>query len=103
MQRTFKLTAKTQADGAQTMSLAGYERAQIHQLQVDLSAVPTDGELDVAIRTPGATDYNSIGTVDLVNGPYVVYFEAYCDSVQVTPTDFDAGKTYTASLFCLQV
>jgi hypothetical protein len=103
MQRTFKLIAKTQANGVQTMSLSGYERAQIHQVQVDLSAIPANGTLDIAIRTPGAENYNSIGDVDLVNGPYIVYFEAYCDAIQFTPTDFDLDKNYSVNVFCLQV
>jgi hypothetical protein len=103
MQRTFKILSKSQADGAQTFSLTGYERARIHQLQIDLSATPTAGTMDISIRTPGASDYVSLGDIDLVNGPLAATFEGYCDSVRITPTGFDAGKTYSAYLFSLQV
>jgi len=103
MQTTFKLLAKSQSDGAQTIDLSRYERARIHQLQVDLSATPAVGALQVAIKTPGAGDYVGIGEIDLVNGPLAADFEGFCESVRLTPVGFDAGKTYSAYLFCLQV
>jgi hypothetical protein len=62
---------------------------------VVVSATPAAGTLTVAIRTPGSTDYVSIGSIDLVNGPYVVTFEAFADSLQLTPVLFDAAKTYS--------
>ena len=103
MQRTFKITAKTQANGAQTQSLSGYERANYHQVQCDLSATPAAGTLDISIRTPEAGDYVSLGSIDMVSGPLSVQFQGYCDSIKFTPTGFDADKTYSVYLFCLQV
>jgi len=103
MYRTFKLNGKTQADGAQTIDLAGYERANKHQVQVDVSATPTAGTMDISIRTPGATGYVSLGTIDLVSGPLAVQFEGYADSIRLTPVSYDAAKTYNAAVFILQV
>jgi len=103
MHRTFKVTGKDQADGAQTISLAGYERVRVHQVQVDLSATPAAGTLDVSIRTPGASDYVSLGTIDLVDGPLAVVFEGYCDSIRLTPASLADDVTYNAYVFCLQV
>ena len=102
MYRAFKVSNKSQGDGAQVLDLSGYERSRTHQVQVDLSATPDAGTLDVSIRTPGAEGYISLGTINLVSGPLSVDFEAYCDSVKFTPANFDAGKTYTVTLFVLQ-
>jgi len=68
MQRTFKLTGKSQADGVQTIDLAGYERARIHQVQIDVSATPAAGTMDVSIQTPGASGYVSLGDIDWYPG-----------------------------------
>ena len=100
--RTFKKLAKTQADGAQTLDLSGYELGSTHQVQIDVSATPAAGTMDVSIRTPGATDYESLGTIDLVNGPLVVRFVANVDSIKLTPASFDAAKTYNAFVFAYQ-
>ena len=103
MQRTFKLTGKTQADGAQTIDLTGYERAEVHQIQIDPSATPAAGTMDVSIRTPGGAGYTSLGSIDLVNGPLIVQYTGYADSMKLTPSLFDAAKTYNAFVFVLQV
>lgn len=103
MHKTFKVTAKTQADGAQVVSLAGSERAYHHQVQVDVSSVPAAGTMDVAIRTPGAAEYVSLGTINLVAGPRAVMFDGYADSIRLTPASFDTGKSYSAFIFSLQV
>ena len=103
MHKTFKLSGKAQADGAQTVDLAGYERANTHQVQIDVSATPSAGTMDVSIQTPGADGYVSLGDIDLVNGPLAVQFQGYADSIRLAPSSFDADKTYSASIFCLQV
>lgn len=95
---TDSLTAKTQANGAQTISVEGFESLRHYQIQAAVSATPSDGTLAVAIRTPGASEYTTLGTIDLVNGPLTVQFEAFCDSIQLTPTSFDAEKTYSIFL-----
>jgi hypothetical protein len=103
MQRTFKLSSKSQAGGAQIIDLSGYERARIHQVQIDVSATPAAGTMDVSIQTPGASGYVSLGDIDLVSGPLAVMFDGYCDSIRLTPSSFDAAKTYNAAVFVLQV
>jgi hypothetical protein len=103
MHRTFKVSGKSQADGAQTIDLTGYERVKVKQVQIDLSSDPAAGTMDVSIRTPGASDYVSLGTIDLAAGPLAVIFEGYCDSIRLTPASLDAAVTYNAYVFCLQV
>ena len=102
MQRTFKALTKTQANGAQTFDLTGYERADKHQIQLDVSATPSAGTMSVAIRTPGASDYVTLGTIDMVNGPLAAQWVGYADSIKLTPASFDADKTYSAYIFTLQ-
>jgi len=102
MWKTMKLFNKTQADSTQTIDLTGLETARIHQIQIDVSSTPAAGTMDVSIRTPGADDYVSIGTIDLVNGPLVVDFSGYADAVRLTPTSLDTGKSYSAYVFCVQ-
>ncbi len=103
MQKTFKLIDKTQADGTQTIDLTGYERAKVKQIQIDVPTPPTAGTMDVSIQTPGASGYVSLGNINLVSGPRSVMFEGYCDSIRLTPSDYDATRTYNAFVFCLQV
>jgi hypothetical protein len=103
MQRTFRLTGKSQADGAQTIDLTGYERAKIKQVQIDVATPPAAGTMDVSIRTPGASGYVSLGSINIVSGPLAVMFDGYCDSIRLTPSSFDAAKTYNAAVFVLQV
>jgi hypothetical protein len=59
--------------------------------------------MDVSIRTPGASGYVSLGTIDLVDGPLAASFDGYADSIRLTPSGFDGDKTYNALIFVLQV
>ena len=101
MQRTFKITGKVPADGPQTIDMAGYQRVLRKQVQI-VSASSTAGSVDVAIRTPGASEYMVVETVNLTDGPVVFPVEYYCDSMQFTPTSSTAAKTFDISVFCLQ-
>ncbi|GAH15949.1 unnamed protein product, partial [marine sediment metagenome] len=51
------ITGKTQADGAQTISLVGYEEMNRHQFQVETDGTSEAGALIVSIRSPGAGGY----------------------------------------------
>lgn len=98
MIKTTSILAKTQADGAQTVSLEVFDCAKLHQLQVSTSAVPTAGILTVAVKTPGSSTYNDLPwTIDLTDlaTTSVFQFEGFAESIQITPTGFDAAKTYT--------
>ena len=103
MQKTFKKLSKTQADGAQVYDVTECLRNPVWQLQVDVSAVPTAGTMTVEIKTPGADDYVSLGSINLVAGPLAVRFDAFTTHDRITPVLFDALKTYDAYLFALQV
>ena len=102
MHKTFRITGKKQADGAQTISLAGYERVVRKQVQIDVSATPGAGTMAVAVRTPGSDEYVTADTINMVSGTRVFLVDLYCDSIRLTPTSYDAAKTYDITVFCLQ-
>lgn len=86
----------TQASGAQTLALEESDKFRLHQIQVEVSEAPSAGELDVSIKTPGASGFQSIGTIDLTDpAEYVQQFRGYASEIRVTPSGFDAGKTYS--------
>jgi hypothetical protein len=93
-----QLLAKTQADGAQTVSLGSYDKAHLHQIHVETSAAPAAGTLAVAIKTPGASTYlTQTPTIDLTS-LFIFQFTGYAESIQFTPTAFDGDKTYTVTV-----
>lgn len=98
MLKVNEILTKTQADGAQTVSLGNFDSARLHQFQVAVSSTPTAGTLTVAIRTPGASTYSTLPwTIDLtdLSTQSVFQFTGFADSIQITPTSFDADKTYS--------
>ncbi len=92
---------KSQADGAQVISLGADDKYREHQIQLAVSAAPSAGELDVAVKTPGATDFATIGdigdhTIDMTDSTgYIMQFKGYASAIRVTPSGFDADKTYS--------
>lgn len=98
MIKTNSLLTKTQADGAQTVSLGVFDCAKLHQIQVSVSSTPAAGTLTVAVKTPGAATYSDlswdIDLTDLATNS-VFQFAGYAESIQFTPSGFDADKTYT--------
>lgn len=97
---TRAVTGKTTALGAFEIDLEGYESMRKHQLAIVVSATPEAGTLTVDIKTPGSSEFVNIGTIDLVNGPYAVVFEAYAEAIQLTPVLYDAAKTYDVYYTC---
>jgi hypothetical protein len=96
--KSTSVLAKTQADGAQTVSLTQFDCAKLHQFQVSTSATPAAGILTVAVKTPGAATYKDLPwTIDLTALATTAVFQFYgfAESFQFTPTGFDADKTYT--------
>lgn len=88
---------KSQADGAQTVSLTDANGALFHQIKFEPSAIPVvAGTMQVGILTPGATTYETMAnTIDLVNGPYTLQITGLLDGLQFTPVGYDAAKTYS--------
>lgn len=101
MQRTFKLTGKTPADGAQVIDMAGYGRVKAKQVQLT-SESSSAGSMAVAIRTPGTDEYMTVETVNMVAGTLVFPVDYYCDAMRFTPASTDAAKDFDISVFCLQ-
>jgi len=90
---------KMQLGGPQTISLEGADRYREHQLQLQVSATPTGGTLDVAIRSPGAAAFASIGSIDMTDPTkYVLQFTAFMAELKLTPSGFDVLKTYSVYL-----
>ena len=90
------LEAKSQADGAQAVTLGVFDCAKLHQLQVELSAAPAAGTLTIGVKTPGASGYVDLThTIDLVNGPYLYQIYGFIEALQFTPTGLDGDKTYS--------
>lgn len=98
------ITGKTQANGAQTIdvtdSLPLGEKAKRHwQVQFVPSATPAAGTATIGIKTPGASGFATLATtVDLTSSALLVSFDAVAEAILITPTDFDAAKTYSAFL-----
>ena len=87
---------KSQADGAQTISLGADDKFREHQVQLEVSATPTAGSLAVAVKTPGASEFVLVDTIDMTAAAtYIKQFRRYAAAIKVTPTGFDAGKTYS--------
>ena len=87
---------KTQADGAQTISLDAGDRFREHQIQMIPSATPSAGTLTVAIKTPGAPAFNDVGTIDMTDATkYVMKFRGFASQIRFTPASFDGDKTFS--------
>lgn len=98
MIKTNLIENKTQADSAQTVSLGIFDGAKLHQFQVSTSATPTAGTLTVGIKTPDASTFSTLPwTIDLtaLSTNSVFQFSGFASQIQITPTGFDADKTYT--------
>jgi hypothetical protein len=108
------LLLKSQADGAQALGLRlevansssateGLVNPTKHQIQIEESATPSAGTLAIAGRNPGATDHALIGTVNLTDvAELLQIIEGVYDSLQFTPTGFDADKTYSIHVVSYQ-
>jgi hypothetical protein len=101
MQRTFKLTGKTTADGVQVIDMAGYERIKAKQVQLTTES-SSAGSMAVAIRTPGTSEYVTVERVNIAAGALVFPVDYYCDSMQFTPDSTDTAKDFDIFVFCLQ-
>ena len=96
---TLKALLKAEADGAQILGSKGFEYLPHHQIQIEVSAQPSAGTLKLEYRTPGATEYvepsGSPVTLSALNKAACFRLDnLYFDSFRVTPTGFDADKTY---------
>ena len=97
--KSLKKVDLTQAGGAQTFDLTGFEGSYHHQLQISPSATPSAGTITVSILTPGASDYIVLdGTIDMTGSDLITTFDCFAESVRITPAGFDADKTYDAFL-----
>jgi len=87
---------KTQADGAFTVLLGASDKFCRHQVQVEVSATPSAGTLEVAIRSPGATNFVPLdGSFDLTGTEFLKTFgPCFAAEIRFTPASFDADKTY---------
>ena len=90
------ITDVSQADGAQDIELEIFDEAVVHQLQFSTSATPTAGTLTISIKSPGASDFVALTpTLDMAVGSGIFQFHGYANTLRITPTGFDALKTYS--------
>jgi len=94
------VTDKSQADGAQTITLEGADRFRKHQIQIVPSATPSAGTLAVAIKTPGASAFVTLpDSIDMTDtDQHVMQFDGWAAEIRFTPSSFDAAKTYSVYL-----
>ena len=95
-----RVVDKTQADGSFELPLGVADKFFHHQIQVELSATPSSGELTVEVKSPGAQDYSPLdGEFDLADGSLVKTFgPAFVSSFRFTLTNFDADKTVSVTV-----
>jgi len=63
----FSLEDKTLADGAETIATGADDGFPFHALRVQVDAAPSAGTLAVAVRIPGATEFDTLATLDLTS------------------------------------
>jgi len=88
----------TQAGGAVKVALGVADLFCHHQVQVEVEGLPTSpppaGTLDIAIRSPGATEFVSLGTINMTGSELIKTFgPAFVAEMRFTPTGFN-GETY---------
>ena len=84
----------TQAGGAVKVALGVADLFCHHQVQVEVEGLPTSGTLDIAIRSPGATEFVSLGTINMTGSELIKTFgPAFVAEMRFTPADFN-GETY---------
>jgi len=96
-------TGLTQADGAETFDLKEENAFATQQLQIEVSAQPTVGTLAIAAKSPGGTVFSVLdSTIDMTvltaTNAKIVQIDVLAEAIKITPTGFDAGKTYNAIL-----
>lgn len=93
---------KTQADGRFTVDVSAYRLWEYHQFQVEIEAetTPSAGTLYIDGRTPGAAEYQNIGTIDMTGTELIAVSSGVCfDSIRIRPISFDADKSYNLIIF----
>ena len=90
---------KTQADGAQTITVPDGRFFEDWQVTLALSSTPSSGAMTVSYREliDGAAVWTDLPTtIDMVSGPLGVRFTALTDAIKLSPASYDATKTYGA-------
>jgi|GEM_PF-2045044 len=64
---TLSVTDKTLADGAESLATGADDGFPFHALRVQVDAAPSAGTLAVAVRIPGATEFDTLATLDLTD------------------------------------
>lgn len=89
---TLPAKAKTQAGGAFTIKIdPSYSK---HLVEVDVSATPASGSLGFKGRNQGTSQKTISGTIDMTGNSRTAIIEGVFTELEVTPTGYDAGKTY---------
>lgn len=95
-------SSKTQANGRITVDVSAYRSWEYHQFQVEINAetTPSAGTLYIDGRTPGASEYQNIGTIDMTGTYLVAVSSGVCfDSIRIRPVSFDSDKSYNLIIY----
>lgn len=94
---TGEILGLTQATGEGIHSLAGgHDDCNLHQIQVNPSAVPAAGSLAIWVRSPGAPTgvFAPVeGTIDLTSTDLVKAFVGHAIEIKAVLTGLDADKS----------
>lgn len=93
---TYSVTNKQTADGAQIVDLREWRHAKNHQIKVAMSAEPSAGTLTVQIKSPGANEFDTIGSITLTDtSQRIMQFTGNAEYIRFVPLSFDAAKYYS--------
>lgn len=91
-----------QSAGAVTLDLSAYRAYRHHEIAVEVSSGSAAGTLDISRKLPGATGYNSVGTITFASASALSkQFDGSVDEFKFTPTSYPAGETYSVYLVSL--
>ena len=89
-------TNATQVISFQTRKASAFSILENWQIQIETSTTPSAGTMDIYGKTPYATQFVKIGTVQMTASPQIYSFKSVCNEIQLIPTSFDSDKTYNA-------
>ncbi|MBF0397979.1 MAG: hypothetical protein HQK78_14460 [Desulfobacterales bacterium] len=83
-------------DGASTVNLSDWTHCRNHQIKIKVSAEPSAGTLTVQIKSPGAAEFDTIGSITLNDARQrLMFFTGNAEYLRFVPINFDTDKKYS--------
>ncbi len=86
-------TASLRLDSVSRLGWRHLIQAEVVSTATQLPAVPTAGSLAVRGKILGASTYQLLGNINLLN-PQLIIFEGFYDSLEAQSIGLDADKTW---------